>query len=119
MPKAGTVDSYIAGFPPDVRAKLETMRRTISGVVPEAEESISYGIPVFELRGRYVVYIAGWKKHLSMYPIPDVEAELEREIAPYRAGRGTLRFRLDEPVPVELVERVVTLLVKQASQRGQ
>lgn len=68
------------------------MRAAIRAAVPGAEERISYGIPTFAIRGRYVVYFSGWKRHLSIYPIPHGSPELEREIEPYRAGKGTLTF---------------------------
>lgn len=85
------------------------MRQTIRGVLPEAEETISYAIPTFKLGGRPVVYFAGYKGHVSVYPIPH-DAPLEERMAPYRAGKGTLRFGLGTPLPTELIEAVVRAL---------
>ena len=113
-----SVDTYIASFPPEVQAALGTLRATIRKVIPEAEESISYGVPVFKQDGGYVVYFAGWKQHLSLYPILEADEALEAELAPYRSGRGTLRFKLGEPLPTSLIERVVTLLAQQRRQRA-
>ncbi len=110
MPKEQSVDTYLASLAPQIRGPIETLRQTIRGVLPDAEEVISYGIPAFKSAGRVVVHYAGWKSHLSLYPIPEVDAETETQIAPYRAGKGTLRFALDEPLPVALVVSVVTLL---------
>ncbi len=110
MPKEQSVDTYLAALTPDVRAPLEALRQTIRSVLPDAQEVISYGIPAFKLAGRVIVFYAGWKSHLSLYPIPGVDAETEKLIGPYRAGKGTLRFALDKPLPVELVVSVVTLL---------
>ncbi len=110
MPQERPVDTYLAALTPDVRAPLETLRQTIRGVLPDAEEVISYGVPALKSAGRVVVFYAGWKSHLSLYPIPEVDAETEKLIGPYRAGKGTLRFALDKPLPVELVVSVVTLL---------
>ena len=110
MPQERSVDSYLAALAPDVRGPLEALRQTIRGVLPDAEEVISYGVPAFKSDGRIVVFYAGWKSHLSLYPIPEVDAETETLIGPYRAGKGTLRFALDKPVPVGVVERVVSLL---------
>ena len=65
------VDAYIAGFPPDVHVQLASVRDAIRRVVPDAEETISYGIPTFTLEGRSIVHVAAWKRHLSLYPVPD------------------------------------------------
>jgi uncharacterized protein YdhG (YjbR/CyaY superfamily) len=108
-----SIDDYIASFPPEVRPTLEAVRQTIRRAAPGADETISYGIPTFTLDGRYIAYFAGWKRHISLYPIPDVDEDMDRELAPYRAGKGSLRFPLVEPIPHRLIERVVALLVSQ------
>jgi uncharacterized protein YdhG (YjbR/CyaY superfamily) len=114
-----TVDEYIASFPPEVQRTLEEVRAAIREVVPGTEERISYGIPTFTLDGRYVVYFSGWKRHVSVYPIPDTsgDAALERELKPYMAGKGTLKFALDRPMPVELIQRVAKRLLEQRRSR--
>lgn len=111
-----SVDEYIRGFPPDVAAALESVRRTIRRALPGCEEVISYQIAAFRVSGANVVYLAGWKRHLSLYPIPPADAALLAEIAPYRAGKGTLRFPLASPIPHDLVERVVRALLAQRQQ---
>jgi uncharacterized protein YdhG (YjbR/CyaY superfamily) len=117
-PTAATIDEYIASFPDEVAGRLEQTRSTIRHMVPAAEESISYGIPTFSLDGRYLVYFAGWKRHISVYPVPAADPALEQEIAPYRAAKGTLRFPLDQPMPYDLVGRVVQRLVAQRADFG-
>jgi uncharacterized protein YdhG (YjbR/CyaY superfamily) len=111
--KFESVDQYIASFPRDVQPKLESVRAAIRAAVPGLEERISYDIPTFALDGRYVVYFSGWKEHISLYPLPDADPALEREIKPYLAGKGTLKFRLDKPLPLELMARVATRLLEQ------
>ncbi|TQF65767.1 hypothetical protein FK531_20265 [Rhodococcus spelaei] len=108
-----TVDEYIASFPDDVRAILEQIRAAIHRTVPEATEKISYDIPTATLDGKHLVYFAGWKHHVSVYPLPAGDPEFERELAPYRSGPGTAKFPLGKPVPYELIERMVELLVEQ------
>ena len=110
-----TVDEYIASFPAEVQAVLEAIRAAIRAVVPGTEERISYGIPTFALDGRYVVYFSGWKRHVSVYPIPDtsMDAAFGRELKPYMAGKGTLKFALDQPLPIELIQRVANRLLEQ------
>ena len=111
--RAKTVDDYIRSFPPDVQVVLETLRGLVRRVLPDAEESISYGIPAYRVGGADIVYFAGWQRHTSLYPIPAVSEALEQELKPYRAGRGTLRFRLGEPLPTKLIESVIELLAEQ------
>ena len=118
MATFATVDEYIASFTPEVQRTLEGVRAAIRSAVPGTEEAISYGIPTFTLNGRYVVYFSGWKKHVSVYPIPQADEELAREIAPYQAGKGTLKFPLDEPMPLDLIKRVAARLLEQRRQRS-
>jgi uncharacterized protein YdhG (YjbR/CyaY superfamily) len=113
MAAFATVDEYIASFPPEVQRTLEEVRAGIRAVVPGTEERISYGIPTFALNGRYVVYFSGWKRHVSVYPIPDADPALARAIKPFMAGKGTLKFALDKPIPIELIQRVAARLLEQ------
>jgi uncharacterized protein YdhG (YjbR/CyaY superfamily) len=113
--KFSTVDDYIGSFPEDVQLVLEDVRQTIRKTVPASEEAITYQIPTIMVDGRYLVYFAGWKHHISLYPIPDVDEAFEQELAPYKSGMGTLKFPLGEPIPTSLIERVVTLLAEQRS----
>jgi uncharacterized protein YdhG (YjbR/CyaY superfamily) len=114
-----TVDEYIASFPNEVQRTLEDVRATIRAVVPGTEERISYGIPTFALGGRYVVYFSGWKRHVSVYPIPDTSGDpaFERELKPFMAGKGTLKFALERPLPIELIGRVAQRLLEQRKAR--
>ena len=107
-----TIDEYIRPFPGDVQGVLQEVRRRIRKAVPTAGETISYGIPTFTLGGKYLVYFAGWKHHISVYPVPAGDATFEREIGPYRAGKGTLKFPLAEPIPYDMIERVAALLAQ-------
>jgi uncharacterized protein YdhG (YjbR/CyaY superfamily) len=108
-----TVDDYIASFPDDVQEMLGEIRRRLRGAVPGAGETISYGIPTMTLHGRHLVYFGAWKHHIAVYPVPAADPALEQEIAPYRAGKGTLRFPLRKPVPYDLIGRLAALLVEQ------
>jgi len=102
-----SIDDYIAIFSKDIQKKLEEVRATIKTVVPDAKEKISYQIPAFELNGKNLIYFAGWKKHISIYPIPSGTEEFNQEIAPYMDGKGTLKFPIDRPLPLELIGRIV------------
>lgn len=111
----GTIDDYIGAFPTDVRTILQEVRARLRIAVPTADEGISYGIPVFILDGRYLVYFAGWKHHISVYPLPEGDATLTEAMAPYVAGKGTLKFPLAEPIPYDLIERVAARLLEERS----
>jgi uncharacterized protein YdhG (YjbR/CyaY superfamily) len=108
--KFATLDEYIGSFPVDVQAVLEEIRRRIRSALPVAQEVIRYDIPTFRVNGKNVVHFAGWKQHISVYPVPAGDEAFQREIEPYRAGKGTLRFPLDQPIPYQLIERVAALL---------
>ncbi|MCI0346136.1 MAG: DUF1801 domain-containing protein [Chloroflexi bacterium] len=113
MATFATVDEYIASFPPEVQRILEEVRAAIRAVVPGSGERITYGIPTFVLDGRYVVYFSGWRRHVSVYPVPDADPQLAKRLAPYRAGKGTLKFALDKPLPIELIQAVARRLLEQ------
>lgn len=107
-----SIDQYIAGFPPDVGAILERIRRRIRSAAPEAQETISYGIPAFQQSG-ILVYFAAFQKHIGLYPPVAGDASLEKAISRYAGEKGNLRFPLDQPIPYGLIERIVKLRVKQ------
>ncbi len=110
-----TVDEYIESFPPETRSVLEEVRAAMRRGAPTAGERISYGIPTFTLDDRYVIYFAGWKRHISIYPVPDGDAALQRDLEPYRAAKGTLRFPLGSPIPYELIERTAAAAMQARS----
>lgn len=114
-----SVDEYIATFPEDVQAILARVRSTIRKAVPDAEEMISYQIPAYKLNGAPVLYLAGWKRHLSLYPASDqlVEA-LKDELAPFKVEKATIRFPLSQPVPVTLIERIAKLRADEVRSGG-
>ena len=109
--KSNSIDEYIDTFPEDVQTVLKQVRKTIKAAAPQAGEKISYGIPTFTLNGKYLIYFAGWKHHISIYPIPTADASFNQEIAPYVAGKGTLKFPVDKPIPLKLITKIVKLNV--------
>lgn len=109
-----TVDDYIASFPTATQRALQDVRRAMHSAVPGAGETISYDIPTLTLGGRSVVYFAGWKRHVSVYPVPEGDADYEAAVAPYRSGASTARFPLSEPVPYDLVAEIATLLASRS-----
>jgi uncharacterized protein YdhG (YjbR/CyaY superfamily) len=111
--KPKDIDEYIAGFPLDTQEILEQIRVTIRKVVPEAEETISYGIPTFNLNGTYLIYFAAYKKHIGIYPVPGAIEEVDKDFASYKtSGKGTIQFPLNKPMPLNLITKLVKLRVK-------
>lgn len=111
MKQANNIDEYIADFPEDVQERLEIIREAIQKAAPQAIEDIKYGIPTFILNGN-LVHFGGYKGHIGFYPAPmGIEAFAE-ETAQYQAGKGTLQFPLDKPLPLELIDRIVKYRVE-------
>ena len=110
---AATVDEYVAGLPDDVAAIVERLRALVHAAVPDAGEKISYGMPTFTLDGRPLVHVAAWTKHIALYPLPTMDDALARDVAPFQGTKSTLRLPLGPPIPYELVERVVSALLRQ------
>ena len=106
-----TLDEYIATVPEETQIVLKQLRATIQGAAPKANEKISYQIGAFELDGKNLIYFAGWKKHVSLYPIPTGDDEFNKEIEPYIDGKGTLKFPLSQPLPLKLIKKIVKLQV--------
>ena len=106
-----TIDEYISTFPADIRAILEKVRQAVQKAAPEAAEAISYGIPTFNLNGKHLVFFAGWKHHISLYPTPAGDEAFQQELSRYRRVKSTVQFPLDKPIPYDLVEQIVTFLM--------
>lgn len=111
---ATTIDEYIAEFPPETQKLLEEMRAVIKTAAPEATETISYAIPTFDLYGRHLVHFAGFKKHIGFYPVPGgYEEAFAEELKPYKRGKGSIQLPLDQPIPWDLIRRMVEFRVKE------
>ena len=109
-----SVDDYLAGLPDDRRAAMERLRATIRSAVPDATEAISYNMPAFRLDGRLFVSYEAYKRHYSLFPWTDEMAEeLGDAVRPYAVGKGTLRFPAHEPIPLDLVTRIIEIRRRQ------
>lgn len=106
-----TIDEYVAGFPSDVQAVLQKIRKTIRKAAPDATEKISYQIPTFVLEGN-LIHFAAYKKHIGLYPAPRGNPEFKDELVAYEGGKGTLQLPLDKPIPYDLISRIVKFRVK-------
>jgi uncharacterized protein YdhG (YjbR/CyaY superfamily) len=113
-----TIDEYIAGFPHNVQEILEKIRMTIRKAAPEAEEKISYQIPTFTLKGKYLIYFAAHKEHIGLYPAPRGIEKFKKALSVYEGGKGTVRFPLDKPIPFGLISKIVKFRVKENLERS-
>jgi uncharacterized protein YdhG (YjbR/CyaY superfamily) len=104
---ARSIDDYIAGFPPETQRVLLEVRAVIRGAAPAATETISYSIPTFDLNGRHLVHFAGFAHHIGFYPTPRGVEQFEAELSRYKQGRGSVQFPLDQPMPLDLIRRIV------------
>lgn len=100
-----TIDDFISGFPPDTQSLLQQVRETIKAVAPEAIETISYGIPTFQLHGN-LVHFAGYAQHIGFYPGSSGIREFAKELTAYKTSKGTVQFPLEKPIPFDLIRRI-------------
>lgn len=111
------IDQYIAGFPEDVQEILEKVRLTIREAAPEAREKISYQMPTFTLEGN-LVHFAGYKKHIGFYPTPSGIEKFKKEISAYKWAKGSVQFPLNQPIPYDLISKIVTFRVTENLERA-
>jgi uncharacterized protein YdhG (YjbR/CyaY superfamily) len=112
-----TVDQYIEARPANVRALLEELRATIRRAAPDATEKLSYRIPTFYYFGNLVHY-AAFKHHIGFYPTPSGIEAFREELARYAGAKGSVQFPLDEPLPLDLVARIVQFRVKENARKN-
>lgn len=112
---ATSIDAYIAEFPPETQLALEEMRAIIRSAAPEAVETISYAIPTFDQNGQHLVHFAGYAKHVGFYPVPSGMEAFQEELAPYKHGKGSARFALGQPLPADLIRRIVAFRVAESA----
>jgi uncharacterized protein YdhG (YjbR/CyaY superfamily) len=113
------VDEYLAALPVERREPMEALRQAIRRAAPAAIETIAYAMPAFRSpTGRFVVSYDAFKAHYSLFPsTTEMEAELGDELRPFLAGKGTIRFPADRPIPLGLVERIVKIRVAEVDAR--
>ena len=110
----GSVDEYIAGFPPDVQRLLRQIRTAIRDTAPDAQETIKYRMPTFVLHEN-LVHFAAFKKHVGFYPSPSAIVAFKDELSEYAGAKGSVQFPLDRPIPLDLIEKIVSFRVREVS----
>lgn len=111
---AQNIKEYISQFPKETQLALEEVWATIKKAMPEMEETISYAIPAFELNGSKIIYFAGYKNHVGLYPVPTNNIEFEKDFSLYKtSGKGAIQFPLNQPMPAGLITRIVQFKLKE------
>jgi uncharacterized protein YdhG (YjbR/CyaY superfamily) len=107
-----TIDEYIAQFPDDIQVILQNIRRIVHAAAPEAQEKIAYQMPTFTLNGN-LVHFAAFKNHIGFYPTPSGTEKFKKEVASYKAAKGSIQFPLDRPIPYDLITKIAKFRVKE------
>lgn len=106
------VDDYLKNVSESGRAELERVRRIINETAPEAEEVITYGMPGFKYKKKYLIAFAEFKDHLSVFPGSAPTAELKEQLTEFKTSKGTIQFTVDKPLPKDIIQQLVTSRVK-------
>jgi uncharacterized protein YdhG (YjbR/CyaY superfamily) len=116
-PKFTTIDEYIAMFPAETQKRLRAIRKLIAKLAPGATEKISYRMPTFYLNGN-LIHFAGFAHHIGLYPTPQGVEEFKKDLSQYKQGKGSVQFPLDEPLPLDLVARIVKFRIGKNLQKA-
>jgi uncharacterized protein YdhG (YjbR/CyaY superfamily) len=107
-----TVDAYINTFPKTTQALLQQVRVIIQENAVDAVELISYGMPAYKLKGKPLVYFAGYKNHIGLYATPNTHEKFKKELSIYKQGKGSVQFPLNEPLPAALIKKMLQFKMK-------
>lgn len=101
------VDAYIESFEPEVGERLRALRHLILELAPDAEEGFAYQMPSYKLKGKPLVYFAGFRQHIGLYATPEAQDKFRDLLSPFKQGKGSVQFPLDKPLPLELIRQIV------------
>jgi uncharacterized protein YdhG (YjbR/CyaY superfamily) len=115
--KPKNIDEYISTFPKETQKIMEQVRETIKKTAPDAEETISYSMPAFNLNGTYLVYFAAYKNHIGFYPAPVADPAFKKDLSTYKIGKGSVQFPLKDPMPLALISKIVKSRMAETSKK--
>lgn len=101
------VEKYLTKVPEPDRAELERVRQAVKAACPDAEEVITYAMPGFKYRGKYLIAYAAFKDHLSVFPGAQAIETLGEKLKGFTISKGTVQFTLDRPLPDQLITQLV------------
>lgn len=102
------VETYIAQFPEEVQQIMQKLQQLILKTAPEAVEMMAYGMPAYKIKGKPLVYFAGYKNHIGFYATPTGHEAFATELGKYKQGKGSVQFPLNAPIPYDLIEKIIT-----------
>lgn len=108
-----SIDEYIAAFPADVQATLQSLRSAIRETAPNAVETISYQMPTYQLNGKNLVHFAGYKNHIGFYPTPSAILHFAADLKAYKSSKGAVQFPISQPLPMPLIQRMVAFRLQE------
>ena len=114
--KQSSIEGYKKKYPKNIQRILNDFKQVIMKLAPTAQETISYGIPTFDLNGKHLVHFAAFKKHIGFFPTPSSISVFKKELSGYKTSKGTVQFPLDEPVPFDLVKKIVRFRIKEVEE---
>lgn len=117
MKKPEDVDDYIGSFPAGVQKRLRQMREIIKKAAPQAKEIISYSMPAYKQYGN-LVYFGGWESHVGFYPGASGIAKFKQELAAYKGAKGSVQFPHSEPLPTELIAKIVAFRIQEDAEHA-
>ncbi len=112
------IDEYIKSSPKDTQGILEKIKGIVQKHCPEALETISYGIPTYDLNGKHLVHFAGFKTHIGFYPTPSGIEAFKKEISKFTWAKGSVQFPVDKPVPFDLIEKIIVFRIKELEKKS-
>lgn len=112
--KYESVQQYIDTFPSETKVILEKIRKIIRNNAPEAIEMIAYNMPAYKIKGKPLVYFAGYEKHIGLYATPSGHEAFAEELSKYKQGKGSVQFPLHQEIPYELIKKIVLFRVKES-----
>ncbi|WP_228236407.1 iron chaperone [Allomuricauda sp. M10] len=107
------IDEYIFNFPKEAQEIMQNLRSIIKDAAPEAVEQMAYGMPGYKTHGKPLVYFAGYKNHIGLYATPSGHEKFAEELSKYKQGKGSVQFPLDQPMPYDLIKRIVAFRVQE------
>ena len=107
------IDTYIKKYPPEIQQILENVRQTIRKIAPDAVETISYGIPTFDLNKKHLVHFAAFKMHIGFFPTASPIPYFSKELQPYKTSKGTIQFPINKEIPYDLIKKITQFRIDQ------
>jgi uncharacterized protein YdhG (YjbR/CyaY superfamily) len=111
------VKKYIEKHKSPQKEILKKIRIVIQNSAPLANETMSYGVPAFKINGHLLVAYAAFKQHIGLYPEPDTIQSFEKELKSYKTSKGTIQFRLDQPIPYDVIEKIIKYKYNKLSEK--